>query len=189
MNELIELLPDKFFCHYQKQYRDLFLKQYDEKQLGTHIKMHLTNSETFPSTLEEDGNKVVQLNDSHANQLTHFYNIAFPDNYFDERMLQTGKCFGYLNNGELLCAAGVHVDSTKYGVTALGNIATHPDHRGKGLARKVTIRLVQEIVSKREVITLNVKADNKAAIKCYSNLGFVKAHDYEEGLFTRKTNW
>jgi predicted GNAT family acetyltransferase len=99
-------------------------------------------------------------------------------------MLLTGKYFGYLHKGRIVSVAGVHVDSEEYGVTVLGSIATLPKFRGKGLATLVTARLLKELVGKREVITLNVDSKNIPAVKCYSNLGFVKTHVCEEGLFT-----
>jgi predicted GNAT family acetyltransferase len=102
-------------------------------------------------------------------------------------MLDTGKCFGYFGNDQLLAAAGVHVYSVEYDIAVLGNIATAPAHRGRGLGTLVTARLVSELVAENcGCICLNVKADNTAAIRCYEKLGFSTVHDYEEGLFVRR---
>ncbi len=47
-------------------------------------------------------------------------------------------------------------------------IATHPAHRRKGLARN----LIEELKTKVSNITLEVRADNRAATNLYANQGF-----------------
>jgi ribosomal protein S18 acetylase RimI-like enzyme len=186
LDELIDLLPREFFCHYQKDYRNKLLSQYNEKTLGAFIKMRLKNYAKQNSISQSVSDKIKRLDNTHCELLTEFYKVSYPESYFDKRMLETGMYFGYFENNEIVTVAGIHVDSEQYSVTALGNIATNPKYRNKGLAKIVTARLLNEITSTREVITLNVKAENSAAIKCYSDLGFVKTHDYCEGFFTRK---
>jgi len=68
----------------------------------------------------------------------------------------------------------------------LGNITTHPDFRNRGLGTAVTSRLLVELSHEGKLVCLNVKADNVAAVKCYERLGFVKVHEYHEGLFVRR---
>ena len=50
-------------------------------------------------------------------------------------MLATGQYFGIREGGELISAGGVHLCSLQYSVAVLGNIATLPEWRGRGLAR------------------------------------------------------
>ena len=131
--------------------------------------------------------RVVRFNRSHLAALTSFYVEAYPDSYFDERMLDTGKCFGYFQNDQIVAAAGVHVYSAEYDVAVFGNIATAPSRRGEGLGTLLTAHLVSELVEEGcGCICLNVKADNMAAIRCYEKLGFVVVHEYEEGLLVRR---
>ena len=59
------------------------------------------------------------------------YEESYPDNFFDKRMLETGKYFGYFENGKLIGIAGIHVYSAKYKVATLGNITIDPSQRGK----------------------------------------------------------
>lgn len=183
IEELVDLLPSEFYGHYQKTYHDNFLKQFNEKPLGDFVKMKLADNSKIKT--DSDSN-IKRLDDTNIKQLNQFYKQAYPECYFDERMLKSNLYFGFFKNNEIISVAGVHIDSKEYGVTALGNIATHPEHRGQGLATKVTSRLLNEIINKRDVITLNVKVKNTVAIKCYEDLGFVKTHDYCEGYFTRK---
>jgi predicted GNAT family acetyltransferase len=66
----------------------------------------------------------------------------------------------------------VHVYSRRYRVAALGNIATHPDYRGKGYGKVVAARVCKSLLNDIDHIGLNVKTDNKGAIRCYQKLGF-----------------
>jgi predicted GNAT family acetyltransferase len=76
--------------------------------------------------------------------------------------------------------AGIHIHSKRYKLAALGNIATHPDYRGQGLAKASCAKLCQELIRTVDHIGLNVKADNASAIGCYEKLGFKHIARYEE---------
>ena len=53
------------------------------------------------------------------------------------------------------------------------NIATHPDHRRRGLARRVVCALLDEARARDLVtVTLEVRESNEAAIALYRSLGF-----------------
>jgi predicted GNAT family acetyltransferase len=99
-------------------------------------------------------------------------------------MLQTGRYYGVRDAGRLLSVAGVHVHSPAMRVAALGNIATHPTARGRGLAAAVTARLCAELLRECDHVGLNVKADNQPAVACYSRLGFAPVAEYEECTLT-----
>ncbi|MFQ5498288.1 MAG: GNAT family N-acetyltransferase [Candidatus Zixiibacteriota bacterium] len=182
VKEAVELLPDRFFCHYQKSIRPLLFSRYREQPLGTHLKMRL---EVFVPQHENDKRtaSVQRLDRSHVAELRSLYSDAYPDSYFSERMLDTGKYFGFVHDGAIVSVSGVHVYSDQFKTAALGNIVTSMAHRGRGLAALVTSRLVSELVEEKMLVTLNVKADNTPAIRCYQKLGFEMTHEYEEGLF------
>jgi GNAT superfamily N-acetyltransferase len=144
----LPIAPPKFFCHYQKQYGPVFREYTREIPLGSHMKMRLDESEFRKRRNHPvDDAHLLRLNPSQEQLLRTLYAAAYPDSYFSPRMLQTGKFFGYFDKGAIVAVAGVHVVSDKYRVAALGNIATHPDYRGRGLATLVTHRLTAELVS------------------------------------------
>jgi len=91
----------------------------------------------------------------------------------------------------VLAAAGTHVLSPTYGITAIGNIYTRPEARGRGLAAAVTGALVAELLASdcRDVIRcrdviLNVARDNDSAQRVYARLGFREHCRHFEGIAT-----
>ena len=64
----------------------------------------------------------------------------------------------------------------------IANIAVHPDHRRRGIARALTRRAMQYGWGKRATaLWLHVRDDNPGAIQLYADLGFQE--------ITRRTNW
>ena len=184
ISDLLDILPDEFYAHYQKPTDEILEQRYRQQPLGTHVKMALKDFRELTNPALTAGIK--RLDPSHTDILQELYETAYPGNYFIGRMLETGKYFGYFEEDRIIAVAGVHVDSDDYKIAVLGNIATHPDYRGRGLATLLTSRLCRELVDEKKRVSLNVKADNIPAIKAYEVLGFKKIHKYEEGHFVRQ---
>ena len=183
----LPLAPKRFYCHFLKQHGGLLRQFGSVTPLGSHLKMRL-NRAAFPAherAAAVEGS-IVRLDRSREAALAELYAAAYPDNYFVPRMLESGKYYGYLEHGRIVAAAGVHVHSDVHKIAVLGNIATHPDFRGRGLATLLTGRLAAELADEGKLVCLNVKADNAAAVRCYEKLGFEKVHEYEEALFELK---
>ncbi|NOT06254.1 MAG: GNAT family N-acetyltransferase [Anaerolineales bacterium] len=67
-------------------------------------------------------------------------------------------------------------------VYLIANVAVHPEHRRKGIARILTERAIQHAHEKKiKNIWLHVRDDNPGAIELYSKLGFVER--------ARRTSW
>ena len=113
-------------------------------------------------------------------ELEALYNVSYPGNWFDPRMLETGCYYGIRNGRSLVCVAGIHVYSPRYRVAVLGNVTTHPDFRGRGLGTAACAILCKELLREVDHVGLNVKADNSSAIACYERLGFERIATYEE---------
>lgn len=122
------------------------------------------------------------LQEADTEELLAFYRASYPGNWFDRRMLHTGFYFGLRRDGRLASVAGVHVVSRRYRVAALGNIATHPEYRGRGLAGIVTAALCRSLREHADHVGLNVRADNESAVACYTRLGFAPVAEYDESM-------
>jgi ribosomal protein S18 acetylase RimI-like enzyme len=115
----------------------------------------------------------------------------YPDSFFEPHQLSTGHYCGVRQDsadgpGPLVAVAGIHVASRFERIAALGNIVTHPDHRGRGLSTRVTAHLCQALTAEGiELLALNVERKNASALKVYEKLGFREHCTYLEGFVTR----
>ena len=143
-----------------------------------HVKLGLGDAGRLA---EYDTADVVRLGPVDLTEVEAFYARAYPGTWFQARMLETGRYVGIRSDGELACVAGVHVWSPRWQVATLGNVATLPEVRGAGLATAACARLCRLLLGDGiDVISLNVRADNVAAIRAYAKLGFAHAADYVE---------
>jgi ribosomal protein S18 acetylase RimI-like enzyme len=169
-------LPGRFYAHLSPGL-DEALASRSRSRSGQHLKMALSDRSAL-DTADVDG--TAPLGPEDLDEVLRFFRRAYPDNWFDPRMLSTGRYVGAREEGELVAIAGVHVHSVELGVAALGNVATLPARRGRGLGRRVTAALCRRLVTEVEHVGLNVEASNAAAIACYRRLGFAEVAPYEE---------
>jgi RimJ/RimL family protein N-acetyltransferase len=105
-----------------------------------------------------------------------------PDSFHPEQM-EDAPFYGYFERETLVSIAGVHIMSRWAQVAAIGNVFTHPDRRGHGLASIVCGAVVCALLEENiEIIVLNVATDNEPAIRCYQRLGFRSHCTYQEGF-------
>ena len=139
-----------------------------------------------PTRLREHRGQSVLLGPEDVDEVRAFYERAYPGTWFEPRMLETRRYVGIRDGAGLVCVAGVHVWSPDWRVAALGNVATLPEARGRGLATAACADLCRRLLDDGiEVIALNVRADNGAAIRAYEKLGFAHAAEYVEVLLGR----
>jgi ribosomal protein S18 acetylase RimI-like enzyme len=102
---------------------------------------------------------------------------------FQFYQLQQGVFCGLAVGGQLVAAAGTHLVSPSYGVAAVGNVFTHPAHRGHGHGAQVTSAVVCALLGQGiDDIVLNVHQDNIVAVHLYEKLGFERYCPFFEGL-------
>lgn len=178
LGALRETLPEQIYAHLSPGFEPAMQSRYQLTSHGEHYKMVL-----------KDPGKIARLDVSHVEALGRddlqdllaLYEASYPGNWFDPRMLDTGQYFGIREvDGSLVSAAGVHVFSPKYKIAAIGNITTLPERRGQGLGTAAVSKLCQSLLESVEVIGLNVRTDNTAAIQVYEKLGFESVAIYHE---------
>lgn len=179
---LAPLLPRRFYAHLSPGAEQVFADGFDAAPGGPHLKLALTDHAALAAA--EPLGEV--LTPADLPEVQKLYEVAYPENWFDARMLETGQYVGVRRDGALLAVAGVHVWSPKYRVAALGNVTAHPAARGQGLARGAVAALCGRLLDTVDHVTLNVKADNAAALALYARLGFTKTADYGEFTFTAR---
>jgi len=175
------LLPQQFYAHLSPDLTEVLGTNNIMEHYGMNYKMTL---KVLPLKINDPN--IRKLSPDDLKVVTDFYRTAYPHNWFDKRMLETGKYFGYFAGETLAGVAGVHVYSAKYSVAALGNIAVLPAFRGRQIGFRLTSVLCHDLVQTTCTTGLNVRSDNAAAIKLYKNAGFEITGRYEECLFKLK---
>jgi len=128
----------------------------------------------------------VKLDLSHLDALHQLYRLGGGD-AFAPYQLRDGVYYGVEADGQLVSVAGTHLISPTFGVAAVGNIFTHPDHRHRGYATTCTSHVVEELLAQDLDVVLNVNRENTAAIRTYEKLGFRKYCPYIEVIGNRKS--
>jgi RimJ/RimL family protein N-acetyltransferase len=183
LGETIPLLPDLFYAHLSPGVEHAFFRTHVLESHGLHYKMALRDA---ARVRDIDCSQATQLTARDSVDLVRLYQESHPGNWFDLRALETGQYFGLRQDGRLVSVAGVHVYSERYAVAALGNIVTHPAYRRRGYARQVTACLCRSVLHKVGHVGLNVKANNDAAVACYTGLGFEIVAPYTEFTITKR---
>ena len=179
LRTITPLLPRAFYFHLAIGLSQLFDGRYELASRGRHHKMGLADATRLaPADLPG----TCRFNERDADELLAFYRSQYPEHAFEPSMLDMGHYYGIRGADGIISAAGVHVYSERYGMAALGNIATHRKHRRKGYAKAAVSKLCRELRKTVEHVGLNVKADNEPAVRCYHALGFEIFGAYEEGL-------
>jgi ribosomal protein S18 acetylase RimI-like enzyme len=184
LRQIAEHLPSRVYAHLSPGLVEALAPQrVPESPPVDHCKLGLAD----PARLEvHDSGEAALLSSPDLAEVERFYADAYPGTWFQPRMLETGRYAGIRRDGRLACVAGVHVWSPRWRVAALGNVATLPELRGSGLATAACARLCRVLLDDGiDVISLNVRADNAAAIRAYEKLGFVHAADYVEVSLAR----
>lgn len=169
LESVVRLFPPKLYAHLNEEFLSILARYYQIQSHGKYYKMALRNTSYLALV---DNSEVLSLSIADLEELEQLYLESYPGNWFDKRMLETGYYYGIRLNSKLVSVAGIHVYSSSYRVAALGNITTHGQFRGRGLAKKVIAKLCQALLLTVEHIGLNVAAENYSAISCYKKLGF-----------------
>jgi ribosomal protein S18 acetylase RimI-like enzyme len=175
LSSLLHELPPELYAHATPFLLDVLEARYAVESHGLHLKMGLMDTSrlgTAPADL---------LGPADLDEVAAFYEHAYPGTWFVPRMLETGRYVGVREGGTLACVAGVHVYSPTWRVAALGNVATLPELRGRGLATGACGALCRLLLEDGvDTIALNVRADNAPAIAAYRRLGFQPVGEYLE---------
>ncbi|MBN2043442.1 MAG: GNAT family N-acetyltransferase [Anaerolineales bacterium] len=181
--ELIPDLPKNVYAHLSPGLETCFEASFAMDHHGQHDKMVLAETS---KVAQVNTHQVVPLAKIDLPRIKALYQAAYPESWFNPRMIETGQYIGIENQaGQLIAVAGVHVYSPEFGVAALGNITTLPAQRGRGLAKIITAGCCQRLLETVDLIGLNVRSDNLPAVRVYQSIGFEKVGIYHEWMLTR----
>ena len=102
---------------------------------------------------------------------------------FRRRTIELGAFFGIVQSGRLLAMAGKRLHLP--GFIEVSAVCTHPDARGRGYARVLMSRVIDEIVQSGNTPILHTFADNHSAIRVYHELGFTVRQSFQLAVLRR----
>jgi ribosomal protein S18 acetylase RimI-like enzyme len=120
-----------------------------------------------------------------SGDLNRLYDMGFAS-WLPPSAVAEGVYHGVRIRGLLVAAAGTHVVSREARLAVVGNVLTHRDYRGRGLAKTTTSAVTQELLRTCDQVVLNVRADNVSAIAAYRALGYEEYARFEERLAHRR---
>jgi predicted GNAT family acetyltransferase len=91
------------------------------------------------------------------------------------RTIEMGAYFGCFDGGRLVAMAGERTTAGPY--REISGVCTHPDHQGRGHAKRLMQKVIQRQLARGEIPFLHVMSANQAAHDFYLRMGF---RDYGE---------
>lgn len=175
------VLPPRFHFHIINTQMSSFRAACEVETYKQMHRMGLERKDYQRVAVDDDLPEVIRLGHRDTAAIMNLYE-HYPDHFFEPYQLETGLYFG-VRDPELGLAsiAGVHVLSPEFDVAVIGNLVTHPDARGRGLATACTKRLLDELFERVSFIALNVQTNNEPAIRMYTNFGFEPNNVFFEG--------
>lgn len=89
---------------------------------------------------------------------------------FTMRAQALGTFYGIRSGGRIAAMAGVRMRQT--GHWEMSGVCAHPDFRGQGLARTLSIFMTRKIIDAGETPYLHAYQTNAAAIRLYESIGY-----------------
>jgi len=113
--------------------------------------------------------EVVELTDADAPEMLALAKLTEPGPFLP-RTHTMGVFRGIRIEGRLAAMAGERFRFPGY--TEVSGVCTHPDFRGRGLARRLSAAVAARIESRGEIPFLHAWKSNRPAISLYESLGF-----------------
>lgn len=182
----VDQFPERAHVHMAPNHLAVIDKFFAIGNLRPMLRMGLPAADLIPVPPQPpDAPQVIQLGHRDTGEIMELYQ-HYPDNFFEPSQLSTGHYYGIRVDERLVSVAGVHICNRVDRIAALGNIVTHPDHRGRGFSTACTgflsARLVEDGFT---LLALNVERKNESAVRVYEKLGFREDSVFLDGFLER----
>ena len=179
------LRPERIYFTGRSEHLPAVQAFYTLGEVHKMLRMTVCNKDFRPVT-----EKALRLGPGYSRELKRLYSLGESRGEsvvaFSPYQLAQGVFYGIENRGRLIAAAGTHLVAPTYGVAAVGNVFTDPDHRGRGYATLCTSAVTKELLSQGMDVVLNVQEGNADAIHVYKKLGYREYCCFIEVLGVRK---
>ncbi|MBX3581890.1 MAG: GNAT family N-acetyltransferase [Rhizobiaceae bacterium] len=127
--------------------------------------------------------RIRKLADADAADMLELATLTKPGP-FTMRALALGNFWGIRQNGQLIAMSGERLKVE--GMTEVSGVCTHPDFRGRGLGKLMTLYAAGQVAARGETPFLHTYASNAAAIGLYEKIGFRLRSHMSVAVVTRQ---
>ncbi|MEX1021909.1 MAG: GNAT family N-acetyltransferase [Dehalococcoidia bacterium] len=156
----------------------------------THIvtdALHMMRMSVNPVTFEDAAGHVRRLRGHDVMRLNDLYAADSAPTRYGAETIERAIYYGAFEGDRLASVAGTHVVSPAQSIAVVGNVLTHPAHRGRGLATRVTAAVTRELLARGcSEIVLTVDPENAPAVAAYSRLGYRRGSAVVEARLQRR---
>ena len=118
---------------------------------------------------EDPAPEAARLGPQHAAQALELATLTKPGP-FGLRTIELGEYWGVFDAGRLVAMAGERMAAGT--LREISGVCTHPDFQGRGLARRLMLKLVRRELQRGETPFLHVMSANTGARGLYARMGF-----------------
>jgi predicted GNAT family acetyltransferase len=111
----------------------------------------------------------VRLGAEHAAQALALAQLTKPGP-FGLRTIELGDYFGLFEGERLIAMAGERMFAARF--REISGVCTDPGFQGRGLARRLMIKLIRRQMARDETPFLHVMRGNSGALRLYQKMGF-----------------
>lgn len=123
-----------------------------------------------PSRMVEiEGPEIVELGEAHRTDVFELTALVYP-HYFRPRTMDLGRYFGMYVDGRLAAMIGERMATDDW--QEISAVCTHPDHTGRGYARRLLAWLSNDILAGGRTPFLHVSQENVRALRLYADNGY-----------------
>jgi len=121
----------------------------------------------IPEPVDHEG--MIELGPEHAERALELAILTNPGP-FGLRTIELGDYYGYFDGDRLIAMSGERMFAPPY--REVSGVCTHPDYQGRGLAKKLMLRLIRQSMTRGEIPFLHVLSHNDVARGMYKRMGF-----------------
>ena len=118
---------------------------------------------------EDEAADATRLGPRHVGQALELAGLTRPGP-FGPRTIELGDYFGYFEGDQLVAMAGERLRAGAW--REVSGVCTRPGFQGRGLARRLMLKLVRRQLQRGERPFLHVMRDNLGARRLYERMGF-----------------
>lgn len=118
---------------------------------------------------EVEGPRIVELTEAHRADVLELTALVYP-HYFRPRTMALGRYFGLYADGRLAAMIGERMATDDW--QEISAVCTHPDHTGRGHARRLLAWLSNDVLERGRTPFLHVSPENARALRLYEENGY-----------------